>query len=77
MIALYRTLVVITLLLPVPALAQQPGTPQYNSVYLPAHGVGDTARTSVNRWGLGREEMIGNWAGLSQAEQKRKRVNSR
>ena len=51
MIALYRTLVVITLLLPVPALAQQPGTPQYNSVYLPAHGVGDTAQSSVNRWG--------------------------
>lgn len=32
--------------------AQQPGTPQYNNTYLPAHGVGDTrAPNSQDRWG--------------------------
>lgn len=32
--------------------AQQPGSAAYNSVYLPAHGVGDTARGSgAVRWG--------------------------
>mgnify|MGYP000857534064 CR=1 FL=1 len=29
--------------------AQQPGTPAYNSQYLPAHGVGDTRREQL--WG--------------------------
>lgn len=32
-----------------PSLAQQPGTPAYNQVFLPAHGVGDTRR--ANSWG--------------------------
>lgn len=51
MTALYRTLAAMILLLPVPAMAQQPGTPQYNSVFLPAHGVGDTRRVLPDRWG--------------------------
>lgn len=34
------------------ATAQQPGTPAYNSVFLPAHGVGDTVQTAwEDRWG--------------------------
>jgi hypothetical protein len=32
------------------SFAQQPGTPQYNSVFLPAHGAGDT-RQPPRRWG--------------------------
>ena len=35
-----------------PAGAQQPGTAAYNSVFLPAHGVGDTRSSgSSGRWG--------------------------
>lgn len=35
------------------ANAQQPGSSQYNSVFLPAHGVGDTAQPpqESDRWG--------------------------
>ncbi|MGE6335247.1 DUF4189 domain-containing protein [Stenotrophomonas sp. NPDC077659] len=45
-----RILTVCSLLFPVFAAAQQPGTPEYNSVYLPAHGVGDTKPQAL-RWG--------------------------
>lgn len=38
------------MLVPTFALAQQPGSGAYNSVYLPAHGVGDT-RQSGTSWG--------------------------
>lgn len=38
-----------------PSLAQQPGTPAYNQVFLPAHGVGDTRRAS-------------SWGGLARSE---------
>jgi hypothetical protein len=41
------------------ALAQQPqpGSAAYNSVYLPAHGAGDTKRSNAVRWGaLARTE---------------------
>jgi len=32
--------------------AQQPGSVEYNTVFLPSHGVGDTTRAnSVDRWG--------------------------
>lgn len=31
--------------------AQQPGTPAYNSVFLPAHGVGDTRQGAPVQWG--------------------------
>ncbi len=35
-----------------PAPAQQPGSAAYNSVYLPAHGVGDTRQRHVpEQWG--------------------------
>lgn len=34
-----------------PAMAQQPGTVQYNTVLLPAHGAGDTQRAGATRWG--------------------------
>lgn len=34
------------------ANAQQPGSVEYNTVFLPAHGVGDTVRASPrDRWG--------------------------
>ncbi|MGE6335133.1 DUF4189 domain-containing protein [Stenotrophomonas sp. NPDC077659] len=39
------------LLSPLTAVAQQAGTPEYNSVYLPAHGVGDTAAPRPVKWG--------------------------
>lgn len=42
----------ILLLLSGGAAAQQPGTPAYNSVFLPAHGVGDTVQPAwEDRWG--------------------------
>lgn len=31
--------------------AQQPGSVEYNTVYLPGHGVGDTLQNSPVRWG--------------------------
>lgn len=43
-------------------LAQQPGSAAYNSVYLPAHGVGDTRRPVEERWGalaLGKKDAVG------------------
>ena len=37
---------------PATTFAQQPGTPQYNNTYLPAHGVGDTRSSSrADIWG--------------------------
>lgn len=33
------------------AHAQQPGTPAYNSVFLPGHGAGDTHRRARDNWG--------------------------
>lgn len=39
------------------SVAQQPGSPQYNSVYLPAHGAGDTDRRD------GLESRFGAMAG--------------
>lgn len=33
------------------ALAQQPGSPAYNTRVLPAHGLGDTKQNAPNRWG--------------------------
>ncbi len=44
------------------AYAQQPGSAAYNSVYLPAHGVGDTQRYDARRWGAfasGRHSVVG------------------
>lgn len=46
-----------------PAGAQQPGTPAYNQVFLPAHGVGDTRQKPVS-WGsfaLSRENSWSGW----------------
>ncbi|AWH48292.1 hypothetical protein C1925_03490 [Stenotrophomonas sp. SAU14A_NAIMI4_5] len=51
MIAVFRFMIASSILLGPMAFAQQPGTVEYNSVYLPAHGVGDTQRQSPNRWG--------------------------
>jgi hypothetical protein len=46
-----------------PGEAQQPGTVEYNTVFLPANGLGDTRRAGpVNRYGavaLGRKGAIG------------------
>ena len=36
---------------PLVATAQQPGTPSYNSVFLPGHGVGDTRQRGRDNWG--------------------------
>ena len=36
---------------PLAANAQQPGTPSYNSVFLPGHGVGDTRQRGRDNWG--------------------------
>lgn len=41
----------LVLWMPGPAYSQQPGSAAYNSVYLPAHGVGDTRRQGVENWG--------------------------
>lgn len=53
------------------ASAQQPGSTGYNTVFLPAHGVGDT-RQAAEQWGAfasGKRGVIG-WAvdGGSEAE---------
>lgn len=72
MTALYRTLAAMILLLPVPAMAQQPGTPQYNTVFLPAHGAGDTARSSIDRWGgwaRGDDKKTLGWTVAGRSEQ--------
>lgn len=52
------------------SFAQQPGTPQYNSVFLPAHGAGDT-RQSPRKWGAvarGEDLQLG-WAVNGDSEQ--------
>ncbi|MGE6335246.1 DUF4189 domain-containing protein [Stenotrophomonas sp. NPDC077659] len=48
-------------LLSMTASAQQPGTPQYNSVYLPGHGVGDTRPKAVKwgAWARGDDRQLG------------------
>ncbi|WP_313400646.1 DUF4189 domain-containing protein [Stenotrophomonas sp.] len=52
--------------------AQQPGSAAYNSVYLPAHGVGDTVRgRGVAVWGavaVGNRGLMG-WTLEAQSEQ--------
>lgn len=76
MTARYRTLVAMILLLPVSAMAQQPGTPQYNTVFLPAHGVGDTSRPVVNRWGAwakGDDGALG-WTFSGRTEREARRL---
>ena len=50
MMSMMRYLVISSGFMSACALAQQPGSAEYNSVYLPAHGVGDTVRQGV-RWG--------------------------
>lgn len=58
--------------LALPAAAQQPGSPAYNSVYLPAHGAGDTRPgPAVLRWGAvvaGKGGVLG-WATDSTSEE--------
>lgn len=52
------------------SFAQQPGTPQYNSVFLPAHGAGDT-RQPARKWGAvarGEDLQLG-WAVNGDSEQ--------
>ncbi|AWH48294.1 hypothetical protein C1925_03500 [Stenotrophomonas sp. SAU14A_NAIMI4_5] len=51
MISISRLILAVVFLSPLAALAQQAGTPQYNSVYLPAHGVGDTRAPKHSKWG--------------------------
>jgi hypothetical protein len=50
----------------------QPGSTAYNSVYLPAHGVGDTKRPSdIKRWGaaaIGKGDAFGWVLGVDSAE---------
>lgn len=50
-------------LITAPAHAQQPGSVEYNTVFLPAHGVGDTVRASeLDRWGAiatGKGDALG------------------
>ncbi|MGE6335198.1 DUF4189 domain-containing protein [Stenotrophomonas sp.] len=43
------------------SFAQQPGTPQYNSVYLPGHGVGDTKAPPRiwGAWARGDDRTLG------------------
>ena len=60
------------LILVLPASAQQPGSAGYNTVYLPAHGVGDTARpAAAERWGAfasGKAGVVG-WTNEAASEQ--------
>ncbi|MBK0014137.1 DUF4189 domain-containing protein [Stenotrophomonas sp. S41] len=44
-------MVAMILLSPMAARAQQAGTPEYNSVFLPAHGVGDAKAPKPPKWG--------------------------
>lgn len=61
MAEIFKFLVALIFLLRLQAVAQQAGTPEYNSVYLPAHGVGDTRTSKPQKWGsLG----IGYWWGF-------------
>ncbi|PJL09885.1 hypothetical protein B9Y66_12065 [Stenotrophomonas maltophilia] len=72
MTVMIRILLASCMLLPMVASGQQPGTPQYNSVFLPGHGVGDTARSSVNRWGgwaRGSDQKTLGWTVSGRSEQ--------
>lgn len=59
-----RLLAVLCLAMPcaVPAFAQQPGTPAYNQVFLPAHGVGDTRQQPLS-WGSFAMSPENSWSG--------------
>lgn len=48
------------------ALAQQPGSVDYNRVFLPAHGAGDTRRLPdpKTRWGAAALSHINSWSGF-------------
>jgi hypothetical protein len=56
-----------------PAGAQQPGSVEYNTVYLPGHGVGDTVRSSpLDRWGAiatGKGDALGFFVGARSAKE--------
>ncbi|WP_367381367.1 DUF4189 domain-containing protein [Stenotrophomonas cyclobalanopsidis] len=56
-----RIVIAFGLLLSAHASAQQAGTPEYNSVYLPAHGVGDTRAAPVKwgAWARGDDRQLG------------------
>ena len=45
-----------------PAFAQQPGTPAYNQVFLPGHGVGDTRQRPMS-WGSFARSNENSWSG--------------
>ncbi|MGE6335135.1 DUF4189 domain-containing protein [Stenotrophomonas sp. NPDC077659] len=52
MTAILRVAIAFTFVLSAVASAQQPGSAEYNSVFLPAHGVGDTRSPDPRiRWG--------------------------
>ena len=72
----YRILIATTLLLPMLALAQEAGTPQYNSVFLPAHGAGDTRRAPPDGWGAwarGDDKTLG-WTFSGRTEEEARQL---
>ena len=50
MISILRSAVISSVLFSAQAVAQQPGSAEYNRVFLPAHGVGDTT-PQIQKWG--------------------------
>ncbi|MBK0014141.1 DUF4189 domain-containing protein [Stenotrophomonas sp. S41] len=70
MITVIRCLAVLSVLISPVAVGQQPGSPQYNSVLLPAIGEGDT-RGAPQRWGAiarGDDRILG-WSASGRTEQ--------
>lgn len=69
-------LIAMILLLPAITFAQQPGTTAYNTVFLPAHGAGDTLRPYVNKWGAwakGEDGALG-WTFSGRTEREARRL---
>lgn len=60
-------------LITAPAHAQQPGSVEYNTVYLPGHGAGDTVPSSpLDRWGAiatGKGDALGFFVGARSAKE--------
>ncbi|MBK0014138.1 DUF4189 domain-containing protein [Stenotrophomonas sp. S41] len=61
MSVLTKIVIVSTLFLSAAAFAQQPGSVQYNTVYLPGHGVGDTKAPPAKwgAWARGDDRTLG------------------
>lgn len=74
--AITRIFIILSLLAPMFASAQQPGSVGYNTTVLPAHGLGDTRRVVPDRWGAwakGEDGSLG-WTFSGRTEQEARQL---